>query len=139
MPISSFIDKNQIPNEEALVLALGKTHDLWKMIQTEVNLCAADAKPEWHYSGVKFGWSYRIKEKKRVIIYLLPRDQYFKVAFVFGQKATDSIMNSTINNQIKTALQEAKVYAEGRGIRIDIKEASLIEDVKKLILIKINH
>ena len=139
MPISSFMVKNQIPNEEGLYEVLGTTYPLWKIIERDVFEKDTTAKPEWHYSGVKFGWSYRIKDKKRVIVYLLPRNKYFKVAFVFGQKATDSIMNSTINNQIKTALQDAKGHAEGRGIRIDIKEDSLIEDIKKLILIKINH
>jgi hypothetical protein len=139
MPISSFMVINQIPNEESLYEVLGTTYPLWKIIERDVFEKDTTAKPEWHYSGVKFGWSYRIKEKKRVIVYLLPRNKYFKVAFVFGQKATDSIMNSTINNQIKTVLQDAKGHAEGKGIRIDIKEDSLIEDIKKLIQIKINH
>jgi hypothetical protein len=73
-----------------------------------------------------------------VIIYLLPRDKFFKVAFVFGQKATDAILESHIADAIKNELQATKVYAEGRGIRIDIKDPKATEDILKLIAIKID-
>lgn len=63
---------------------------------------------EWNYPGKKYGWSYRIKDKKRAIIYFLPRENYFKVAFVFGQKATDIVLESDISGKIKTDLKMAK-------------------------------
>jgi hypothetical protein len=46
-------------------------------------------------------------------------------------------MESTISTSIKEELQAAKVYAEGRGIRIDVKDKHLISDVKELINIKL--
>ena len=92
---------------------------------------------EWNYSGDKFGWSFRLKDKKRVLVYLLPRDKFFKVAFVFGQKATDAIFESPISENIKSEIRSAKVYAEGRGIRVDVKNKSVIHDIEKLIEIKI--
>jgi hypothetical protein len=58
---------------------------------------------------------------------------YFKVTFVFGQKATDAIMASDISDEIKQPLQEARVYAEGRGISIDIKDDHLMKDINLLI------
>jgi hypothetical protein len=73
------------------------------------------------------------------LIYLLPRDKFFKVAFVFGQKATVAIMESTISESIKSELQVAKVYAEARGIRIEIKDESRLVDILNLIEIKIKH
>jgi hypothetical protein len=94
---------------------------------------------EWKYSGKKFGWSFRINDKKRVIVYLLPREAYFKVAFVFGQKATDAIVNSTISDTIKHELLSAKAYAEGRGIRIDVRGAEVLEDIRNLIEIKLTY
>ena len=83
--------------------------------------------------------SYRIKDRKRAIIYFLPRDKYFKVAFVFGQKATDIVLKSNISPDIKTELEQATKYAEGRGIRIDIKNDSILPDIKQLIEIKLKN
>ena len=94
---------------------------------------------DWNYPGKNYGWSYRIKDKKRAIIYLLPRAGYFKATFVFGQEALDCIMLSDISSEIKDELNRAKKYAEGRGIRIDIKNDTNLPDIKKLIEIKLEH
>ena len=71
------------------------------------------------------------------MIYLLPREVFFKVALVFGQKATELILASTVSEDLKNELKAAKVYAEGRGIRVEVKNKSIIDDIKKLIAIKI--
>jgi hypothetical protein len=81
---------------------------------------------------------FNIKEK-RAIIYLLPRKDYFKVAMIFGEKATQKILKSNISDEIKKELESAKAYVEGRGIRIDIKDASNIVDITKMIDIKLQH
>jgi hypothetical protein len=137
MDKSIFIDKTKLPSDNDLIEGLGETYQLWQSIKDYVYLKYPKAIDLWNYSGDKYGWSFRIKDKKRAIIYLLPRDKYFKVAFVFGQKATDSIMKSQISTSIKSELDSAKVYAEGRGIRIDIKDEKILNDIKKLIDIKI--
>jgi hypothetical protein len=139
MDKSIFTEKKHNPDESDLIVSLGGTLPLWQIVVEYVHLKYPDAKDEWNYPGEKYGWSFRIKDKKRAIIYLLPREKYFKVAFVFGQKATDIIMNSSISEAIKTELKEAKVYAEGRGIRIDVTNETGIQDIKELIDIKIAH
>ena len=135
--ISIFQSKEIIPTDKDLVENLGKAFDVWVQIKAIVKEKYRDAKEEWNFPGKKYGWSFRIKNKKRAIIYLLPRDKYFKVAFVFGQKATDQILESNISRDIKNELENATKYAEGRGIRIDIKNDKKISDIKKLIEIKL--
>ena len=132
---SIFKDKNKQPNKNDLKESFGDTYQLWQLIEDYVISKYPKGFEEWSCS--KYGWSCRIKDKKRAIIYLLPRDRFFKVALVFGQKATDIIMKSQIANSIKTELDSAKVYAEGRGIRIDIKNNVIINDIQELIDIKL--
>lgn len=132
---SIFTDKKKEPTEADLKKALGDTYIYWKQLADFTNK-SFPAINTWHYSSDKYGWSFRISDKKRVLIYLLPRDKFFKVAFVFGQKATDEILNSKISDDIKNELKSAKVYAEGRGIRIEVKNKMVINDIKKLITIK---
>ena len=139
MDISIFVDKKMIPTTENLKESLDGTYEIWNGLTGYVHLKYPSAIEEWKYSGDKYGWSFRIKDKKRVIIYLLPRDKFFKTAFVFGQKATDAIMNSSISDNIKSELESARVYAEGRGIRLDILNETILNDLKTLIDIKISH
>jgi Protein of unknown function (DUF3788) len=135
---SIFLDKSVEPTDEALKIGIHSTFPIWKEIEKYIYEVYPKAQSKWNYSSVKLGWSYRISDSKRVLVYLLPRDQFFKVAFVFGQKATDLIMESSVSDAIKNDLKAAKVYAEGRGIRIDISNELLLEDIKKLISIKVN-
>jgi Protein of unknown function (DUF3788) len=137
MDKSIFTDKTKPPSEKDLVAALGKTHVLWDEITAFVLGQYPAAILEWSFPGEKYGWSFRIKDKKRAIIYLLPRDNYFKAAFVFGQKAVDAVNNSTISAEIKKELAAAKVYAEGRGIRLDVTTKKATGDIKRLAEIKL--
>lgn len=137
--ISIFRDKKITPSDKDLLEKLGATFDLWKQIQNFVLIKYPKGIPEWNYPGEKYGWSFRIKDKKRAIIYFLPRDKYFKVAFVFGQKATDYVLSSNISADIKIALEKTTKYAEGRGIRIDVNDETIISDVKNLVAIKLDN
>ncbi len=59
------------------------------------------------------------------------------VAFVFGQKAYDAIMSSGVSDYIKKELSAARVYAEGRGIRIPVPDQNSLEDIFLLLKIKL--
>lgn len=137
MDKSIFTNKTKPPSEKDLAAVLGKTLVLWNEITAFVRGRYPAAINEWNFPGEKYGWSYRIKDKKRAIIYLLPRDNYFKAAFVFGQKAVDAVNNSAISKEIKKELAAAKVYAEGRGVRLDVKTKKAAGDIKRLAEIKL--
>ena len=136
--ISIFTDKERLPTEQELILKLGQSYQLWKYIHNMVMELYPDGIQEWNYPGKKYGWSYRIKDKKRAILYFLPRDNYFKVAFIFGDKALKTILDSDISGFIKTNLKNARKYAEGRGIGIEVNK-EILPDIKKLIEIKLSH
>lgn len=137
MDSSVFMDKNQQPSAGDLKEALGDSHQLWMEIREKVFYKYPEGHEEWNYPGKKYGWSFRIKDKKRAIIYLLPRDQTFLAAFVFGGRAFDAILQSEVSEQIKSDLKNAKVYAEGRGIRIPVPDRSSLQDIFRLIDIKL--
>ena len=135
--VSIFRDKAIPPTEKVLAERLASTYHLWVQIHDFVFDKYPNGLSEWNYPGKKYGWSFRIKDKRRAIVYLLPRNKFFKVAFVFGQKATDEVIKSNVSSKVKTELKKARKYAEGRGIRITVKSATIINDIKKLILIKL--
>ena len=137
MDINIFIDKKNKPEQKDLITALGKSYDLWQDIINLVYLKYPNAVSEWNFPGQKYGWSFKIKDKKRAIIYLLPGDKRFMVAFNFGQKAFEKIMDSNISEEIKHSLESAKVYAEGRGIRIEVKNQKPLKDISQLVDIKL--
>jgi hypothetical protein len=136
MDTSVFMDKARVPSEKDLKLALGATFETWRQIAEFVFANVPAVTGEWNFSGAKYGWSYRIKDKKRAVVYLLPRREFFKVAMVFGPAATEKVLKSEISEAIRKELEAAKPYAEGRGIRIDVKDDSVSEDIFEMIRVK---
>ena len=131
------MDKAQVPNDEELKKALGTSFDLWKSIREYTLKNYPKAQEEWNFPGAKYGWSFRIKDKKRAIVYLLPGDKSFRVAFVYGEKATNQALSSNLSKEIKDIIETATVYAEGRGFRIEITDKKIIKDIEMLIDIKL--
>jgi hypothetical protein len=126
-------DRSKIPTENDLKNLLGNVFTQWQVIREYLDVKYPQAFTEWNYPGDKYGWSFSMKDKKRVLIYFLPRENSFKLAFVCGKKATEDILASKISEEIKNELKSAKVHAEGRGIWIDIVDETLIKDIKELI------
>jgi hypothetical protein len=135
--ISVFTDKESEPAEKQLAEKLGETYPLWNQVVEFVMKKYPFGMEEWNYPGKKYGWNLRIKDKKRAIIYLLPREGYFKTAFVFGDKASEAVWNSNVSDGIKLDLKKATKYAEGRGIRIDVKNEFIMPDLQRLVEIKL--
>ncbi len=49
------------------------------------------------------------------------------------------VEKSDLLQELITELKNARKYAEGRGLRIDVKNSADVEHVKKLVEIKINN
>lgn len=139
MDSSVFTDKSKPPQPADLAEALGPTHALWQELYELVYTKYPRAIREWYFPGTKWGWNFRIKDRKRTIVYLLPRDRHFLAAFVFGKRAYEAVMESTVSKDIKDNLQAARPYAEGRGIRIEVKDEQTLKDLDQLIRIKLAH
>lgn len=139
MALSIFEDKSVRPDEQMLAEALQSSYEWWKEIREFVIQQYPQALEEWNHSGKNYGWGFRLKDKKRAIIYLTPSDKYFLFSVVFGEKATQEALHSNVSEDIKKIIREAKVYAEGRGIRFEVKTVKMISDIKELILIKLHN
>ena len=64
---------------------------------------------------------------------------YANFELVFGDKAVSVVDRSDLPDVIKSTLRNARKYAEGRGIPIDVRLAEDVENVKRLVDIKIEN
>lgn len=70
METSIFSDKFNMPDDLKLGMALGSVFDLWIEIRDYVIQFYPKAIEEWNFPGQKYGWSFRMKDKKLVDIKL---------------------------------------------------------------------
>jgi hypothetical protein len=136
MPTNKPAVKSGTPSAAALARTLGATQPLWDELVTHLEATYAPVVSEWKPSRTNPLGFLRLIRKKRTILYLLPRDGYFLTAFVFGEKATGAVRASDVPAAVVTALNAARVYAEGRGIRLETRTAQDVATMKKLAAIK---
>jgi hypothetical protein len=129
----SFDDKTKPPDDAALAGALGSAKRLWDEFVRHITQEYGPITEEW---GFYKSWSVRLKRKKRTIVYLLPRDGHFLCAYVFGEKATEAARRAKLPKDVLRTIDEARVYAEGRGFRLKVKTKKDIETMKALAAIK---
>ncbi len=137
MSANVFIDKLAKPDDQALVMALGKTYPLWAEIENHVATAHGGPTEEWKYYGPKSGWTLKTLHKKRNLFFFTPCQGYFRIAFVFGDRAVAEILTSDLPKAMIEEVQNAKKYAEGRGLRVEVKTRRDVESVKKLIAVKV--
>ena len=133
-----FNDKQLQPTEEMLAGALGETKALLDSIGEFIETEFGEFHPEWKFYGSKLGWSLKLFNKKRNVLFVGPETGYFRVAFAIGEKAFQEIMRSELPDSIKNQLSTTTVYAEGRPLRLEITSKEDAEPLFQLIKIKLS-
>jgi len=138
MAVSIFEDKAIMPDDKMLAGVLGKSNRLWQEIKKNLKAEYGELIKEWKFYGQKSGWILKTLRKKRNLFFFIPLEGSFHVSFVFGEKAVAAVEKSGLPNGLITELKNARKYAEGRGLRIDVKNSADVEHIKKLVEIKVN-
>ncbi len=137
MSASIFDDKNKKPTDKMLKVALGKTYNLWEEIKKHISSEYGKVIEDWKFYNVRSGWLLKTLLKKRNLFFFVPVEGYFKLSFIFGDKAVEAVVKSDLPENIKTTLKNAKKYMEGRGLSIDVKSSKEADIAKILIEIKV--
>jgi hypothetical protein len=92
---------------------------------------------DWKSFSLKYGWSLRLKLKKRTIIHLSPCTGCFRAAFILGDKAVAAVRKSDVSKEVLRLLNAATRYVEGTGIRLVVKQKKDLAAIRKLAEIKL--
>lgn len=136
MAISIFDDKAHQPDESDLQQVLGKTYKLWCVLRDHVLEKYAPITPEWGYAGKSTGWGLRLKGEKRAVLYLTPCQGYFLASFALGEKAVAAAHSANLPVPVLKTIDSAPKYAEGRGVRLEVRSVKDADSIKKLAAIK---
>ena len=136
---NAFINQTEKPTDDELSAALGPGRALWDQLLAELAGELDVAIQEWNSYSPKAGWSLRLKREKRTILYLSPCRGSFRAAFALGDKAVEAARRSRLPKRVIQIIDAAKRYAEGTGVRIDVKRPPDIAVVKKLAALKLEN
>jgi hypothetical protein len=136
MALSAFGDKSRPPAEDDLANVLSTTFQLWKEFEARIVARFHSTSPVWAFSGRSTGWGLRLVCKDRIILYMTPCRGFFLVSFVLGERAVKAAHQSALPPTVLSAIDSAKRYAEGTGVRFEIRGARDIEAMETLAVLK---
>ena len=136
MALSAFDDKSMKPQATELQGTLGRSSTHWDNLVAHIASEYAPLDQDWTFSGAKWGWSLRLKQKKRAVLYMTPCHRHFLVGFVLGEKAVKAAHAIPLSDSILAVIDEATKYAEGRGVRIEVRSRKDLEVAKELAAVK---
>ena len=139
MLANAFLDKSTKPTDAELAAALGPAHALWLQLVADLATDSNVDVQEWKSVSKKYGWSLRLKLRKRTIVYLSPHSGCFTAVFILGDKAVKAAHEAGLPASVIKTLDQAKRYGEGTGLRIEVKGPKDVAIVKKLTAIKLQN
>ena len=136
--INAFKGREIRPTDAEIAATLGPTAGLWKeLIQW---MADKEGVTEQEWKGIvvkKYGWSLRLKQKKRNIVYLGPGEGCFMVSFVLSDKALTAAKEANLPKAVAEALAVAPHYPEGNGLRLLVHRATDLPAIRKIASIKL--
>ena len=136
---NAFAGKAERPTPQELEARLGPAMALWDRLVSSLSEENGVAGQEWSSYSPKAGWSLRLKRGERNIVYLSPSQGCFMASFALGDKAMEVARNAKFSPSVVRILSEARRYAEGAAVRIEVRAASDVEVVGKLAAIKLRN
>lgn len=130
---------NHIPTEYEMNNYIN--NDLWKdfckYIKEKYNI---DPKFEFSKCSFEYGWNIKFKKGSKSLCTVYPRENYFTVMIVIGQKEKD-IFEKMLSSLSIDLQQIYKMTKEGNGqkwLMIDLEDDDIrYNDVKRIIDIRI--
>jgi hypothetical protein len=139
MAYSAFADRDLPPQESELAEILGNSQELWDRLESRMDKQFQPLSVDWGFSGKKWGWSLRLKQKARTVLYMTPRHDHFVVGFALGQKAVDAAHESDLPQSMLDMIDDSQKFAEGRAVRVEVRTADDLRNVARIATIKMGN
>jgi hypothetical protein len=137
--LSAFADKSSPPPADELALTLGRASVAWNRLKDLIAVSFAPVTAEWGFTSKTTGWGLRLKRPERTVLYMIPCRGYFLASFALGEKAVSATRASGLPASILEAVDRAPKFAEGRGVRLEVRTVRDVEHVAALATIKMAH
>jgi hypothetical protein len=138
MSFSAFADRDHEPQPADLARVLGRSAGRWDEFVAHLESEFAPVTREWIFAGANWGWSLRLKRKKRAIVYLTPREKFFTAGFALGEKAVAAARAAGLDAATRKLIDEADRYAEGRAVKFEIRTKADLAPVRIIATAKMS-
>jgi hypothetical protein len=138
MAANAFAGSDTQPSDGDLSSALGSKRALWDELLEKLSALGIDGR-EWSSYSRKSGWALKVLRKQRVIVYLNPMHGGFRASFALGDRAVEQALASKFPLRVLKVIREARRYAEGTAVRLEVNSHADVAIIVKLAMIKMEN
>jgi hypothetical protein len=139
---NEMFDANSSPSFEAIRDYIGEGAPIWDELLSYLEE-TYKVKPKIEYSKCSGqpGWNVKYKKSSKSLCTLYPMPNYFIALVVVGRKEENevelAIKANALTSYVSELYSNTAPSAIGRWLMIDVKNKDILEDVKKLIGIRV--
>lgn len=134
-----FPDKTRQPTLDDFVAVIGGAARAWARTLDRLEAAQGPLRLEWKHYGKSSGWTLKVFKGSRNLCFISPRTGAFVASFVMGDAAVAAVEASSLPAPVIAELAGARRYAEGRGVRVEVRTLKDAEHVVVLAGIKAAH
>ena len=138
MATSIFDNKEIVPIDEDLEDVLKNSFDSFSKLISFLESEYGALKKEWKFYSKKAGWTLRVSNDKRNLVFISPNDDHFFVTVNMSVKVSKIVLDLDISDNTKDLLKQTKPYAEGKSVLIPVRKDVDLEDIKTLLNVRDN-
>ncbi len=121
------------PTAPELARMLGRAHTSYEALTTRVG-----ATCEWRKYTKNSPWVLRVSQGTRPLFYVKPDRGSFEVTVLLGPRATKAALGGRVAKALHPFIRSARVYAEGRPVRVVVRNKRDLEGVNQLVDVKLH-
>ncbi len=134
---AQFTDPSIMPDDEIIASVVGSRMDLWKSLLRHAESNYKDVSGSWNYYKDGKQWLFKFVQKKKTLFWAAVFEKSFRITFYFGDKAEALVFCSDIPEEMKDEFRNARRFGSIRPVSVILSEQKDVENVKKLIGVKI--
>jgi hypothetical protein len=131
-----FGDRARMPTDDEVEASLGPAIGLWTALRARLTVDFGTLSEAWAYSGKAYGWSLRLKQRDRPVVYLTPMAGRFRASLALPERAVSSALEAGLPAPIQAIVACAPTYPEGRAVRIEVASEEDVASVVALARIR---
>jgi hypothetical protein len=131
-----FSDKAVVPADAAVEAAIGSGFRLWLKLRAELAAAFDPVVEDWTFSGKRYGWSLRLRQRDRPIAYLTPLADRFRASLALPERVVDAALATDLPPAVRSAVAAAPAYPEGRAVRLLITSDEEVASITALARIR---
>ncbi|MCF7826342.1 MAG: DUF3788 domain-containing protein [Candidatus Marinimicrobia bacterium] len=137
MSITELSDPERFPTEEIIFSIIGDSREYWETLFGLVESEHPEFACEWRYYNDGKRWLLKTVKKSKTIFWLSIIQNSFRITFYFGDKAEPQIVASAISQRLRDSFVNGKKFGKIRAISLQIENENDVEDLRKLIELKL--